>query len=354
MSQPLQDLTRTTFAVLFIGGMILAGFRVLQPFLLGIVWAMTLVTATWPLMLRVQHVTGNRRGIAVALMTLFLLVALIVPFWMAVSAVLTHMEQITELMRRILSLEVPPPPAWLAAIPLVGDQATQAWGQFSASGVRDLGPMLTPYAAVATRWFAGAVGSLGGMFAQFLLTVVVAAIMYAHGEKAAAVVLRFGRALGGERGEKAVYLAGQAVRGVALGVVVTALVQSALGGAGLAVAGVPFAGVLTALMFVLCVAQIGPGPVLVPAVVWNYYAGSTLWATALLLVTVAVLALDSVLRPFLIRRGADLPLLLILTGVIGGLMSFGLLGIFIGPVVLAVAYRLLNAWMEESEAAAAR
>ena len=135
---------------------------------------------------------------------------------------------------------------------------------------------------------------------------------------------------------------------MALGVVVTAVAQSVLGGIGLAVAGVPFASLLTALMFILCLAQIGPGLVLIPAVIWMYYAGNALWATVLLVFTIVAGTMDNFLRPFLIRKGADLPLLLILAGVIGGLLATGLLGIFIGPTVLAVGYTLLNAWMDET------
>ena len=111
---------------------------------------------------------------------------------------------------------------------------------------------------------------MGETFVQFLLTVAIAAVMYASGERAAATVIRFGRRLAGDRGEFAVRLAGQAIRSVALGVVVTAVAQSVLGGIGLAVAGVPFASLLTALMFILCLAQIGPGLVLIPAVIWMY------------------------------------------------------------------------------------
>jgi predicted PurR-regulated permease PerM len=122
-------------------------------------------------------------------------------------------------------------------------------------------------------------------------------------------------------------------------------VQSVLGGIGLAIAGVPYAGLLTVVMFVFCLAQLGPVLVLTPAVVWLYWSGETGWGTFLLVVTVVVGTLDNFLRPMLIRMGADLPLLLIFGGVIGGLLAFGLVGIFVGPVVLAVAYTLLGAWV---------
>ena len=190
-------------------------------------------------------------------------------------------------------------------------------------------------------------GNFGLVGLQFLLTVVISAILYMSGDKAARYVRRFGRRLAGERGDQVVRLAGQAIRGVALGVVVTALVQSVLGGIGLAIAGVPFAGVLTAVMLMLALAQIGPLPVLAAALVWLWWSGQTGWFAALLVWTIVVGSLDNILRPVLIKRGADLPLLLIFAGVIGGLFAFGLLGLFVGPVLLAVAYTLLDSWVQE-------
>lgn len=164
-----------------------------------------------------------------------------------------------------------------------------------------------------------------------------------------AIAVRFGRRLGGDRGEMAVHLAGQAIRSVALGVVVTAVTQSIVAGIGLAIVGLPFAPVLTAVIFVLCLAQLGPALVLIPAVIWMYYAGDPLWGTVLLAFSIVAMTMDNFLRPILIRRGASLPLALILAGVIGGMIAMGLLGIFLGPTVLAISYTLLNAWMAEGD-----
>jgi predicted PurR-regulated permease PerM len=185
------------------------------------------------------------------------------------------------------------------------------------------------------------------MLLHFLLTVVIAAILYATGETAAKGVRRFARRLAAERGEASVVLAGQAIRAVALGVVVTAIVQSAAAGLGLLVSGVPYAGVFTAIIFIFCIAQLGPILVLAPAVGWLYWSGDAVWGTVLLVWTLLVGALDNVLRPILIKRGADLPLLLIFAGVIGGLIGFGIIGLFVGPVVLAVTYRLLESWVAD-------
>jgi predicted PurR-regulated permease PerM len=237
----------------------------------------------------------------------------------------------------------------VARVPLVGARASEAWAKLTAAGIPELALKLDPYAGAVAQWFVSAAGSLGGMFIHFLLTTAIAAVMYARGEQGAATAIRFGRRLGGDRGEMAVRLAGQAIRGVALGVVVTAVAQSALGGIGLLVVGMPFAAMLTALMFILCLMQIGPGLVLGPAVFWMYYSGDTIWATVLLAFTVVAATMDGFLRPFLIRKGADLPLLLIFAGVIGGLVAFGILGIFVGPTLLATAYTLLQAWMAETD-----
>jgi predicted PurR-regulated permease PerM len=164
------------------------------------------------------------------------------------------------------------------------------------------------------------------------------------------MALRFGARLAGEQGEQAIRLAGQAIYGVALGVVLTAFVQAVLAGIGLAVVGVPFAVMLTAVMFISAVVQVGVVPVLLCAIGWLYWTGDTTWGTVLLVWTLLVAPVDNILRPILIKKGADLPLLLIIVGVLGGMFAFGLIGIFVGPVILAVAYTLFTAWINRDEA----
>jgi predicted PurR-regulated permease PerM len=184
---------------------------------------------------------------------------------------------------------------------------------------------------------------------QFLLTVAIAVVMYVRGEQMAEVLLQMGRRLAGEPGDRVVRLAAQAIRSVALSVVATALFQALLTGLGLVAARVPFAALLAALAFVLCIAQLGPFFVLAPAVVWLYWQGSPGAATMLLVWTLVVVTLDNVLRPMLMTKGADLPMLLMFAGVMGGLTAFGLIGVFVGPVVLAVSYTLLRAWVGSLE-----
>jgi len=346
------DLTRTTLAVLFIGGLIVAAFWVLRPFLGAIVWATLIVVPTWPMMLRVQARLRNRRSYAVAVMTLALLLVLVAPLMLAIGTVVDNAEVISGWAKSLAHFSLPPPPDWVGKLPLIGEKIAQMWDQAAASGMQELAAKATPYAGSVGKWFAAEIGGVGLVLVQFLLTVVIAAILYATGEDAAATTLRFGRRLGGERGEQAVRLAGEAIRGVALGVVVTAVVQSLLGGIGLAISGVPFAALLTGLMLFLCLAQLGPTLVLAPAVIWLYWTGNTVWGTVLLVFAIIAGTIDNVVRPILIRMGADLPLLLIFAGVIGGLISLGLIGIFVGPVVLAVAYKLLQDWLNDERPSA--
>jgi predicted PurR-regulated permease PerM len=343
------DLTRTTLAVLFVGGLIATCFWILRPFLPAIIWATTLVVATWPIMLRVQLRLWNNRGLAVAVMTLALLFVFVMPFWLAFTTIADNFDRIMEWATSLAGFKLPRPPEWLSGVPLFGERAALFWETVAAAGVEPLVAKAAPYAGGTASWFVAALGGLGIVLVQFLLTVAVAAIMYINGEHAAAATRRFGFRLAGERGEQSVRLAGQAIRSVALGVVVTALAQSILGGIGIALTGVPLAAVLTAVMFMLCIAQLGPLPVLVPAVIWLYWSGDSGWGTFLLIWSILLSTLDSVLRPLLIRKGAHLPLVLLLAGVIGGLIAFGLVGIFLGPVVLAVGYTLLQSWMAEAK-----
>jgi predicted PurR-regulated permease PerM len=345
MTENQRDITRDVLAVLFIVALIGSSIWILRPFLGAIVWAATIVVATWPLMISVQTWLWGKRALAVTLMTLVLLCVLVVPLTFAIGTIVSNVDDIVGWAKSLASFETPTAPQWLADLPVVGKKAAEFWNQVAAAGIQEAAVRAAPYAGGFIRWFVEQVGNVGVLLVEFLLTVILAAAMYANGERATARLVRFGRRLAGTGGENAVHLAGQTIRGVALGVVVTALAQTIFSGLGLLIAGVPFAAVLTAAMLLLAIAQIGVIPVLGAAVAWLFWTGDTAWGTFLLLWTVVAGTMDNFLRPILIRKGANLPLLLVFAGVIGGLLSFGLIGIFVGPVVLAVADTLLNAWI---------
>ena len=344
---PQSDLTRVTLGVLVLALLVVGSLWILQPFLGALLWATMLVVATWPAMLRLQARFGGRRWPAITILTGVMLLLLLVPIVFAVAAVIEHADEFSGWVDQAANVVVPPPPQWVADIPMIGAKVAHQWQQLTAFTHDELVSYVVPYARDAAEWVVGQVGGLGLLVLHFLMTVVIAAMLYATGEQAAIGVRRFARRLAGDRGEQAVVLAGQAIRAVALGIVVTAVIQSVASGIGLAICGVPYALVFTAIIFMLCMLQLGPLLVLVPAVVWLYWGGHPVAGTVMLVWTLVVGTIDNVLRPILIRRGADLPLPLIFAGAIGGLVGFGIIGLFVGPVILAVTYRLLQWWVAD-------
>jgi predicted PurR-regulated permease PerM len=330
--------------------LIAASVWILWPFLAAAVWATMIVVATWPMLLTIQRWLLGRRWLAVTVMTFLLLAILVLPFSLAIGAVMEHFKEISAWTTSLVNFTPPPPPDWLGKIPLIGERAAARWQQATELSHEELAARLAPYVGGIARWVAEQLGSLGLLLGQIVLTVLISAVLYATGESAASIALRFGARLAGERGEQAIRLAGQAIYGVALGVVLTAFVHALLGGIGLAVAGVPFAVILTGVMFVSAIVQIGVIPFMLCAVAWLYWTGDTTWGTVLLVWTLIISPVDNILRPILIKQGANLPLLLIIAGVIGGLLAFGIIGLFVGPVVLAVAYTLFSAWIGEDQA----
>lgn len=343
------DLPRAMLQVLAIGILLLSTLWIVSPFLVAVTWATTIVVATWPLLLALESLLGGRRGPAVAVMTLALMLILVIPLAFGIDALVTNSGQIVEWSKSIATLHIPAPPGWVQALPLVGTKIAERWDQVAAMRPEEIAAQVAPYAQHFAMWIVRQVGSVGLLLVSFLLTVVVCAILYSNGEAAALSVRRFARRLAGEQGDEAVCLAAQAVRGVALGVIVTATLQTTMVAAGLAVAAVPFASILVALTFVLCIAQVGPILVLLPVTIWLWSTSGTMWGAGFLVWSLVCGLMDNFVRPVLIRRGADLPLLLIFSGVIGGLIAMGVIGLFIGPVVLAVAYTLLTDWISDGD-----
>ena len=343
------DLTHATLSVAFLAVLAIATFWVLSPFLTSILWATIISVAIWPVLIRLEARLGNRRGLAVSIVTTAILLVVFVPVTLAVITIVRNAQHVTTELKYLEGLALPAAPAWLERIPFGGERLASGWTRFAALDPEQRLAELTPYVQTALQWFAVKAGGVGMMLLQFLLTIIISAILLTNGEKVRDALLRFAERLAGRQGREAALQAGRAIRGVVLGVVVTALMQAAIGGAGVYVAGLPAAALLTAIMLFLCLAQLGPMPVLVPAVIWLYWSGSTMAGTTLLVITAIAGALDNVVRPLLIKRGANLPLVLIFAGVIGGLLAFGIIGLFIGPVVLTVTYTLLGAWLSDGE-----
>jgi predicted PurR-regulated permease PerM len=343
------DITHATLAVAFLAVLATTTFWVLSPFLTSILWATIISVAIWPVLIRLEALVGGRRGLAVSIITAATLIVVFVPVTLAVTTIVKNAYHVSTELKYLEGIALPAAPPWLERIPFGGQRLASGWTRFIALDPDQRMGELTPYVQSVLQWFAAKAGSVGMMLFQFLLTSIISAILLTKGESVRDALLRFADRLAGRQGREAALQAGRAIRSVVLGVVVTALIQAAIGGAGLFIAGLPAAGLLTAVMLFLCLAQLGPLPVLVPAVIWLYWSGSTIGGTTLLVIATIAGALDNVVRPWLIKRGANLPLVLIFAGVIGGLLAFGIIGLFIGPVVLTVTYTLLWAWLSDGE-----
>ncbi len=348
MNYPQQpyDLAKLLFGVLFIFIMIIASFWVIRPFILGFAWAGMVVIATWPLLIKIQILLGGQRYLAVTVMTLLLILLFVIPIALLINSLLDNSRPLVQWAENPLPLHLPDL-FWLNNIPMVGDKFYRSWNSLIAGEDKMLLAKIQPYIGATASWLVAQAAHIGRFLIHLALMVLFSIILYCHGEKMSLQIRHFAIRLGDKGGDSAVILTAQAIRAVALGVVITALVQAILGGIGLAICDIPYTTLLTVLMFICCVAQLGPLLVLVPAIIWLYWYGDTTWGTVLLIWSALLSILDGVLRPILIRRGANLPMILILTGVIGGLLSFGMIGLFIGPVVLAVSYRLIVAWINE-------
>ena len=342
-----RDLTQITIGVLFILLMIVGSVWVFMPFVAALIWATIIVISTYNVMLSLQRKLWNKKGLAITVMLLLILAIIFVPIIIVVGTIIINSSNIVSWFGSLSQLRFQSAPEWLTGIPVVGSQLAQGWNQLSTIQNEEVIKKIIPILQDILRWFASAAGGFGVFMINFLITVVLCGILYSKGEVAVIGIRKFAVKLAGNRGDEIVTLAGQAIKAVTMGVVITALIQSILGGISLAICGVPRAGLLTAIMFILGLSQIGGLPVLLPAVIWKYASGDPVWGTVLLILSIVVGASDNFIRPFLIKRGADLPILLIFAGVIGGLIAFGIVGLFIGPVILAVTYTLLKAWVNE-------
>lgn len=344
---------RRVLGVLLILLLAAASLAILAPFLTAIIWAVTIAVSTWPLLESLQRRLGGRRGPAAAILTTTMLVVFFIPVLVVIAAIVGNADDLIRWGREITASGLPGAPAWLDRIPVVGHRLALKWQEAAQLSPDELALRVAPHLRTAAAWLLAKAGGLLLLTLQFLLTAAVTAILYMSGESATSNLIAVARRLAGRQGEDLVVLAGKSVRGVALGVVGTALIQTAIAAIAMFVTGVPGAGLLAGAVAFLCLAQVGPALVLFPAVAFLYWSGHATAGTILLVLSLFAVTIDNVIRPLLIKKGADLPFLLVFSGVIGGMLAAGIIGIFVGPVVLAVTWTLLKAWVNETQPAAA-
>lgn len=322
---------------------------VLLPFLSALLWAAILCYATWPLFERLCQWLGGRRSLAAGVMCLAMGLLMVAPFLVVGTSLADNVRSLSGWVQQSLAQAPPAPPAWLADLPLVGRSVTEFW-QATLDNPGSLLQQIKGMLPAVSKWALEQGLALAHGVAMLALAVLVAFFIYRDGvtlaERLSAAVGR----VAGERGAALLQLAGGTIKGVVYGILGTALAQGILAAVGFLIAGVPGALLLGLLTFFLSIVPMGPPLLWFPAAVWLFYQGHTGMAVFLALWgALVVSSVDNFLKPYLISQGADMPFILVLFGVLGGLAAFGFLGVFIGPTLLAVAFSLLREWTRKPE-----
>ena len=331
---------------------LLAGcLLVLWPFLSALVWAVVLSFSTWPLYRRFVTLLGGRRTLAASLTTLAMVLVVLMPFVVIGTALGDSVQELTAAVRHSLETGLPPPPAWLAKVPLVGQQASAHWQSLVADTpklVQEAQRFIEPVSAQLLK----VALALGRGLLELTLSIFIAFFLFRDGLSVAEHLTTAVERIGGERGKRLLTVAGNTVRGVVYGILGTALVQAVMAGVGFLIAGVPGAALLALLTFFLSVLPVGPPLIWVPAALWLFDQGSTGLGIFMLIWGVGVSSVDNVVKPWLISQGSDMPFILIFFGVVGGALAFGFIGVFLGPTLLAVGFRMVGEWISPRPAAA--
>lgn len=320
---------------------------VLLPFVTALLWAIILTYSTWPLYVNLKHSVRGQRTVAAGLMTLAVALVLLAPFIVAVGGLADNAAELMDALRRLFDGGLPGPPPWILDLPLIGDKLDAYWRaliQDENRLIQELRDMLVS----ARAFLLSGGGYLAAGVLQLALSVLVAFFLFRDGEKAAERLQQGASRLGGPRARYLIDVAGHTVNSVVYGILGTALAQGVLAGIGFAVAGVPGASLLGLATFFLSVVPVGPPLIWGPVGVWLFYQGHVGWAVFIVLWGLLVVSMvDNFLKPLIISRGSSLPFILVFLGVLGGVLAFGFIGVFLGPTLLAVGYRVLNEWAQE-------
>jgi predicted PurR-regulated permease PerM len=329
-----------------LGLLAIGTFIILRPFISALLWAVIITYSTSGLNRRLQVWLRGRRSLAAIFATLLVGAVIVLPLALVSITLTESVAGFVTDAREALDKGITPPPDWVGQLPFVGPAIRDYWGTVAA-GEANLAAAVKPYVSVAGGWLLSVLASVGGGILELLLSVVIAFFLYRDGAAAGLYLYALSARIGSERATHALDVAGGTIKGVVYGIVGTNFVQGVLSATGFWVAGVPGALLLGFLCFFLTMIPLAPTLVWLPASLWLFYNGSTGMAVALAVWSFLIFnPLENVLRPYLISRGSSLPILLILLGMLGGLAAFGLLGIFVGPTILAIGHALVTEWIQ--------
>jgi predicted PurR-regulated permease PerM len=319
---------------------------VLLPFLGAVLAAAILCFSTWPIYSYVEGKVGGRRWLAALFMTLLIIVVLVLPLTLIALTLRDDVPHLVENLREMFETGLPQPPSWVKSIPLFGEQLDAGWRDL-AEGREKLGAALKRFAAPARQALVatGLIIAEGAL--QFVLIAFIAYFFYRDGLVLVVALRNAMSRIAGDLTERLLGVIGGTITGVVYGIVGTGLAQALAALIGFWIAGVPGAFMLASLVFILSIVPAGPPLIWIGATVWLVYTDQPGWAVFMALWGFFIVSgIDNVVKPLLISRGASLPFVLVLLGVLGGVLAWGFVGIFLGPTLLAVGFNLARRWTE--------
>lgn len=333
--------------IAILGAIVIWSFMVISPFLVPIIWGIILAVATEPFIAKITQGLGGRRSLVAVLFVLVTIAALVIPTAYLVLSSYDTVQNLTEQIHNG-TVVIPPPPAKVIEWPVIGEFVHQTW-QLATTNLEGALEQFSPQIKSTVGIVLGYVGGgLAGFF-MVIISICIAGVFLAKAEKSSATAKRVIVRLAGEKGSEITDLTTATIRGVMQGVVGVALIQTILAAIGMVVVGVPAAGLWAALVLIVAVCQLPPILVLGPIAAYVFSFAATTPATLFLVWAIVVSTSDSILKPLLMGRGVDIPMLVILIGSLGGMMLSGIIGLFVGAVILAIMYTLFKAWLDDND-----
>jgi predicted PurR-regulated permease PerM len=328
--------------------LVTACLLILRPFIPLLAWGIIIAVSAYPGFQKVQLALGGRGGVTAILFTVLLLILLIVPVVLLAETLVEGFQALAAHFKDG-TLSIPPPPANVETWPIIGAPLKNAWA-LAASDLAEAVRRFAPQLKAIVPGVLSASAGIGLAVLQFVLSIVVAGVLLANGESAYEVTCSLCKRLFGDKGPEFQQLIGATIRSVTSGILGVALIQSVLAGLGFLVAGLPGAGLWAVIFLIAAVLQAG-ALVLIPAVIYMFTISSVTKAVIFLVWCLFVAVIDNVLKPLLLGRGVGVPIAVVFLGALGGFVAMGIIGLFVGAIVLSVGYRLFLAWLGQSSSA---
>ncbi len=324
--------------LVFVGLLLVLSFKIMAPFLMPIVWGIIISIGVYPVFEKLTRILRGNKTAASTLLILVSMAIFIVPFAMLIMSTTESIENfVTHLNSGTFKIPAPTPD--IADWPIIGEKLYNLWAK-SSENLMVLIEKLKPYlTTVLPTIFSSAAGVIGTIF-QFIFAVIIAGVLLVYADGGRKVAVSSFRVIIGEDGEGFVKLSKSTINGVVRGVLGTALIQTVLLGLGKYVVGVPAAGIWTILLLLVAIIQLPPTLVMLPVIIYVFSVETTTIAVIFAIWSVVWSMADSVIKPILMGKGSDIPMLVILIGSLGGMMAFGIIGLFVGSVVLAISYEV--------------